>query len=259
MKIIKIPYGEGGLGKTLGARDAPDKIVQELKSTYLTESSQSPDYSIDEVEVQKGDMSKTHDNILKKITMEGRAIIIGGDHSITYSAFKAFAKNNPGAGIIIFDAHADLDESTGIPTHEDYLRKLVEDNIIDPAKVILIGLRNFHAIEKRYMQDNKIIFYTCRHIESAGLESICDEVMAKAREWDHVYVSIDIDVLDPSHAPGTNHPEPAGLAARDLLRFIQRLKHIKKIGMADIVEVDPNIDLNRMTSRLAARLIKEMM
>ena len=82
-------------------------------------------------------------------------------------------------------------------------------------------------------------------------------VMEKARKFENLYISLDIDSVDPAFAPGTGCIEPGGLASRELIYFIQRLKLLKNLRMMDIVEVNPKIDVNNMTSKLAAKVIGE--
>lgn len=259
MNIIKIPYGEGGLGKTLGSKDGPNAIVEELDSTYLSEDLFDPQYEISEVPIIKSNISENHKRIYEKIKdAKNQTVILGGDHSITYSTFKAFSENNPESGIIIFDAHPDLATTTDVPSHEDYLTKLIEDKIVDPSRIILVGIRNIADIERDFIKKHKIKSFTSKQLAMNGIENVCDEIMRYAKEWKSTYLSIDIDFLDPSVAPGTNHLEAGGFQTRELLYLIHRLKFLKTIKMADIVEIDPNIDLNGMTSRIGARLVKEI-
>lgn len=259
MNIIKIPYGEGGLGKTLGSKDGPNAIVEELESTYLSEDLLNPSFEISNVNILKNNISKNHERIYNKIKeSKGPTVILGGDHSITYSTFKAFAERNSDAGIIIFDAHPDLAPPTDVPSHEDYLTKLIEDNIVDPNKVILVGIRNIADIERDFIKKHGIKSFTSKQISLNGIENVCDEMMRYAKNWKSTYLSIDIDFLDPSVAPGTNHLEAGGFQTRELLYLIHRLRFLRTIKMADIVEIDPNIDFNGMTSRIGARLIKDI-
>ncbi|MFW6450344.1 MAG: arginase family protein [Nanoarchaeota archaeon] len=253
MKIVKVPYGKGGLGKTEGTEKGPEKILEELEKIYINENEKEISYETSTIEI-KETLSKTHKIIQD---YKGSGIFIGGDHSLTYSAFRGFKHEN--TGLIVFDAHPDLMEGTDIPTHEDYLRKLIQEGHVNPENVILVGLRNIHPHEKEYMQQNKINYFTCKSIYKNGIHNIADNVMAKAKSWSQIYISIDIDVLDPSVAPGTVHSEPGGISLRELLYFLQRLRFLKKIYSADVVEVCPQIDVNNITSRAAAKIIGELL
>ncbi len=126
MRIIKIPVSAGWLKKTTGVEKATEKIVQCLDSFWFSETGFLHIFSFEEVEVP------TQENIVNKIkSEEGQFILLGGDHSLTYPAFKGFAlnhKKNP--GIIVFDAHPDLMSVTEPVNHENYLRALIDQNII---------------------------------------------------------------------------------------------------------------------------------
>mgnify|MGYP003967326017 FL=1 len=97
-----------------------------------------------------------------------------------------------------------------------------------------------------------------REITRDGLHDVADAFTAVARTFDAVYVSIDIDVLDPSFAPGTGYIEPGGLTTRQLIYFIQRLKNLKNIELWDLVEVNPSKDISELTITTAAKLLVEM-
>lgn len=260
INILKVPFSKGGLGKTEGTYKAPDLIINFFNNLYLKEN-QKKSLNITEVKIDNSNVSVSYDNIflnvndLIKNNGNNLNIVLGGDHSITYPCFKSFFKNYENAGIIIFDAHPDLMNYTTIHTHEDYLRKLIEDNYLKKENIVLIGIRNIHSIEKEYLIKNKIKYYSYENIFNLGIENICDEVMTKARCWSNLYISIDIDALDPSICPATNYPEPGGLNINEFFYFIKRLKFLKKLKMLDIVEVDPTKDLNDITSITAAKII----
>ena len=93
------------------------------------------------------------------------------------------------------------------------------------------------------------------HIGASGHEAA---QMAAAKNFSHLYISIDIDAVDPAFAPGTGYPEPAGLTSRQLLHMLHRLKNLKNINIIDIVEVNPKKDINNMTSKLAAKILVEL-
>ncbi len=259
MKVIKIPFGGGGLGHGDGARDAPDSIEKNLKDIYSGESGKVPAFEFESVKVNNSNLEESHKNIFDKISkLSSKSTILGGDHSISNPCFKAFAKNNKGAGIVIFDAHPDLMDSVGMNSQEDWLRALIEDGIVEKDKVIIIGVRNFHSQEKEYIDSKKLQIHYMRNIFEHKIENVCDAVMEKIRTWPSVYLSIDIDVVDPAFAPGTGYREPGGLSSREIIYFIQRLNRLQNIKMIDIVEVNPSLDVSNMTSKLAARLMTEL-
>ncbi|MBN1645172.1 arginase family protein [Candidatus Woesearchaeota archaeon] len=257
MRLIKIPFSKGSLGKSEGCKYGPDKIAELTKEFWFSEDKTLPVFDVEQIGVDQNNISLTHDNIFKKISeIKTNFIALGGDHSITYSTFKAFAQNFKNPGIIVFDAHPDLMPPNNLD-HETYLRKLIEDGIVKKENVILIALRNWDDEEYKYIQNNRLKVYPMKNICMEGIANICDAVMSVAKDFDGLYLSLDIDSVDPAFAPGTGFTEPAGLASRELFYFIHRIKLLKNLKAIDIVEVNPEKDFNDMTSRLAAKLCVE--
>ncbi|MBW2993100.1 arginase family protein [Candidatus Woesearchaeota archaeon] len=259
MKLIKIPFAGGGLGKAESAEKGPDKIVEQMHDLFLNESGVNPGFEIEEVKVNNSNIDETNKAIFEKVlSLKEKAIILGGDHSITYSCFRAFCQNNPGAGLVIFDAHPDLEAGLDTPTQEDYTRLLIKEGILDAKKLILIGTRNWHGYEKEFALQNNIKSFDMKQIFKIGVDDVCDNIMEQINKWPAVYISIDIDVVDPAFAPGTGYREPGGLSSRELLHMLQRIKLLKNIRMIDLVEIAPDRDIADLTSKLGAKIVKEM-
>ena len=261
MKLIKVP-AINGLGKTDGCEKAPNKIISNLKEFYLNEDGMLPVFDIEDVEVEKTNVEKTNENIYNKIKNglnEAEQItILGGDHSITYSCFKAFSERFENAGLVVFDAHPDCVNNFKPATHEDYLRVLVEENKIKKENVILVGLRNWHKEEYNFLRENKIKFFNMKEVAQERIHEISESIMAVAKNFDGLYVSVDIDVVDPAFAPGTGYKEPGGLTSRELLYFLKMLKLLKNLKIIDLVEVNPGKDVNELTVKLGAKILVEM-
>lgn len=259
MKVFKIPFGGGGLGHGDGAKDGPEYIEEQMKEVFSSESGKIPHFEFQLVDVDDNNIEYTHDNIFKTILeQKEKAIILGGDHSVSYPCFKAFAKNNSGAGIVIFDSHPDLMDSSKAKSQEDWLKSLINEGIVDKDKVIIIGVRNVDPIERDFIQEKKLDIYYMKNIFEHKVESVCDAIMEKIKNWNSFYLSIDIDAVDPAYAPGTGYREPGGFTSRELIYFVQRLNKMKNLGMIDIVEVNPGLDLNEITSKLAAKIMSEL-
>ncbi|MEK6886419.1 MAG: arginase family protein [Nanoarchaeota archaeon] len=259
MKVIKIPFGGGGLGRGNGAKDAPDKIQEQLHDLQANEFGLKPKFEFEEIEVDNFNIETSHNNIYKKIlTLNEKCLILGGDHSISYPCFKAFSSKHKNAGIVIFDAHPDLMDKIGVDSQEDWLRSLISEGIIKKENAIIIGVRNSDKIETDFANKNKLSIYCMKNIFEHKIENVCEAVMEKIRKWDSVYMSIDIDAVDPAFAPGTGYREPGGLSSRELIYFIQRLNKLDNIKMIDIVEVNPSLDVADLTSKLAAKLMTEL-
>jgi arginase family enzyme len=259
MKVIKIPLNAGGLSKKDGMELGPDKICEFVPNYYLKESGLLPFITTEELKVNNSNIEESS-KIITEFTskLDVPAIFLGGDHSLTYSTFKAFSKNHKNPGLLVFDAHLDCENNFSPPSHEDYLRVLIEEGHLDKNNVVLVGIRNMHTNELEYLKKKKLKVFDACEIIREGIHDTTDAVMAAVRPFDALYVSIDIDVLDPVFAPGTGYIEPGGLSSRELIYFIQRLKNLKNIRMWDLVEVNPKKDVNNLTVSVAAKLVVEM-
>jgi len=245
MKIVKVKSDLGGLSKK-GSGDAPDKVVNELRN-YTN------DFQVDSVDVIKGNINETNKNIEEK---EGD-FFIGGDHSITYSCFKNFCKKYKNPGLLVFDAHIDCMDNFKI-THEDWLNVLIEEGFVKPENVILVGVRKIEKQEKEFLKEKKIRYFTMDNL-FGRIEDICDVIMEGLRECDGLYISIDIDVVDPAFAPGTGYLEAGGLSSQEMFYFIRRLKLLKNLKRVDLVEINPEKDINGITINLGAKIIYEFL
>lgn len=254
MKICQIPFDMGGLGKTLGCRHTPNILIDFLKNIDFNESRKKINFETCAAKIITNDIEGSNKNIYELVKKEKPDIILGGDHSITYQTFKASDCD----GLVILDAHPDMVNNFKPPTHEDYLKVLIEDGLIDPKKVILIGIRNTSEIEYRYLKDKKILYFDMKRIVEDGFPEVVDTVMELVRKFQKPYISLDIDVVDPAFAPGTGYPEPGGLSSRELIYFIKRLGFIKSKKIYDLVEINPDKDLNDITLKLGAKIISEI-
>ena len=260
MKLIKVPFS-GNNPNNKDCDKAPDTIIKELEEVYASEDNKLVHPKLFNVESipMNDDWELTKESIIEFISQnDDFPICLGGDHSITYPLFKAFAQKFKNPGLIVFDAHPDTyTEEDYSYFHGGWLKFLVEENIAKPENIIVIGIRNPDPDEIIYMKKKKITFYTMKQIFENNVKDVCDMVMEKARKFENLYISLDIDSVDPAFAPGTGCIEPGGLTSRELIYFIQRLKLLKNLRMMDIVEVNPKIDVNNMTSKLAAKVIGE--
>lgn len=256
MKLMSIPFSAGSLKRNSGCKDAPARVCSALKRITLNEDLKEARFEIQEVPVDQSDLTGTNRSISEAVAGSGDCIVLGGDHSITYSCFSAFSRKHQNPALIVFDAHADAVNNFSPPTHEDYLQVLVEEKAVRPENVILVGVRNIDRIELEWLRKNNIRFFTMKQLEDA--EDVCDGIMQTLRQFDAVYLSVDIDVLDPAFAPGTGCPEPGGLSTRELLYFLRRLKRLKNLRMADLVEINPDKDRDSATVDIGAKIVSEL-
>lgn len=177
---------------------------------------------------------------------ESTPIFLGGEHLITYPIVRALREELD--YLIVFDAHLDMrDNYYGSKfNHATFLRRLIEEGV----KVIHLGSRAYSGEELEYARRNNIEVLSALEVRDGAFGG---------RELGRVYISIDMDVLDPAYAPGVSNPEPFGLTPIALLRLLKELVAASDevIGI-DIVEVNPLVDVNDITSVLAAKLVFEL-
>ena len=182
-------------------------------------------------------------------------IFLGGDHSITYGAVKSLKKKHGSFGLIIFDAHPDLEVSTGSVSHEDYLRSLIDEGVVNSKSVLLVGVRDASKNEKSYIKEKGVAVLYMNKWSVEPITELADTITEFANRFSAVYVSFDIDFIDPAYAPGTGHLVAGGMSPLYALYLIQRLKRMKNLRRFDLVEVNPEKDNNRMTVELGAEII----
>ncbi len=264
--MLSVPM-ENGLGRTKGTCLAPGAVLAELRSLAERSVSESGAPIAVEAEELSLDLSNLEDaeRLIEKgcaALLEGQKglpIILGGDHSLTYAAVKVFRKRYPKGGVLCLDAHPDMMHAFHPPTHEDWLLTLLSDGVLSPHEVCLLGLRSMHESEAERLRKMRIRQFPMREISMDSLPEIVDAAMMVARQWEAVYLSVDIDVVDPAFAPGTGYPEPGGLTAREFLYALTRLRMLPTLRMADLVEVNPRLDPAGATVRLAAKALAEML
>jgi arginase len=263
MQIIRVK-GINGLGKTDGCEDAPVEVVRaigEIGSNEYGRIIDSQKLYFEEIHLNNSNIEEAgkliYENSKEIFSEQDRAIFIGGDHSISYGLVKGFSENFKNPFLIVFDAHADCMPAIKEPNHEEWLRKLVEEGF-PTENIVLIGVRNIWEEEMRFLEGKGIQKIDASKI-GENKELICDGIMEKARGCDGIYVSIDIDVLDPAFAPGAGYMEPGGMSSRDLIYFLHRLNFLKNLVGIDIVEINPQKDINKMTVKMGAKIVGEML
>jgi len=275
MRIVKVPF-INGLGKTKGCELAGEAVLNALSEIHSNEQGKIIDVKLLDIADIKVDNSNVEEST-NKIYEEASRIIgrgdktmfIGGDHSISYSTVKAFFDSVRNEGkkpcLVIFDAHVDLMPPMSEPTHEEWLRALIEDSEVNfPAEnILIIGARNLYKSEIEYMNKKKIKTITMNQIAEVGIHEMCDSIMEFAQGKDkELYLSIDIDALDPAYAPATGYNEPGGLTTREFLYILQRINKLKNLRIIDIVEINEKKDkesFHGVTVRLGAKILSEFL
>ncbi|MDH3518077.1 MAG: agmatinase [Acidimicrobiia bacterium] len=194
-------------------------------------------------------------------------IVLGGDHTVTYANASGVARAH-GDGefaLIHFDAHADTGnvQNGQLYGHGTPMRRLIESGAVPGHRFVQIGLRGYwpepHVVE--WMRQQQMRSYMMNDIVERGLPAVVDEAVeyALAGGAKGIFISVDIDVVDPGMAPGTGTPEPGGLTSRELLDAVRRLARDLDVLGADVVEVAPAYDHAEITVYLANRVVLEVL
>jgi agmatinase len=196
----------------------------------------------------------------RELTAGGRRLLaIGGDHTVALPLLRAVNAGRGPVAVLHFDAHLDTwDTYFGEPyTHGTPFRRASEEGLIDLGHSVHVGVRGPLYAESDLADSERLGFTTvhCAEIERDGLAAAIDRMTARLGDAP-VYVSVDIDVLDPAFAPGTGTPEAGGLTSRELLAM---LRAVPRIAGADIVEVAPAYDHAEITGIAAAHVAYELL
>jgi agmatinase len=190
-----------------------------------------------------------------------RIITIGGDHTVALPLLRAIREKHGPVALIHFDAHLDTwDTYFGAPfTHGTPFRRAVEEGLLDLDVSSHVGIRGPLYASSDLTDDKELGFAIVSSVDVAkrGEDEAIDRVRERVGDRP-VYISIDIDVLDPSHAPGTGTPEPGGLTTRELQLILRGLRDLNLVG-ADVVEVAPAYDHAELTTVAAANLVYELL
>ena len=275
--IVGAPF-DGGTSHRPGTRFGP----QAIRSTdYLGHDGSRPHMALrvdalrDLRVVDAGDVEMPPGEIERALTALEEAVyavasagavplVLGGDHSIALPDATGVARHL-GYGkvsMIHFDAHADTGdiEFGSLYGHGQPMRRLIESGALRGDRFLQVGLRGYWPGPETldWMADQKMRSYEMTEIGARGLDACLDEASAIALdECDAVFLSVDIDVCDPGHAPGTGTPEPGGLTSRQLLDAVRRLCRELPVAGIDVVEVSPPYDHAEITAALANRVCLE--
>jgi agmatinase len=170
---------------------------------------------------------------------------LGGDHAVTYPIIRAYAKKYSGLNVLHLDAHPDLyDEYEGdCLSHACPFARIMEEGLV--KRLVQIGIRTMNPHQREQAE----------HFETEIIEMKDWRPDAMPDLEEPLYLSVDLDILDPAFAPGVSHHEPGGMSTRDVLGIIQKIQ-VQVVG-ADIVELNPERDTSGITAAAAAKILKE--
>lgn len=217
--------------------------------------------------VVPGDAGRSHaaiyDAVARVMASDCVPIVLGGDHSIAYPDIKAVAEalSRGSLAVVQFDTHADTAaEIWGVRgSHGSPFRHLVDEEIIPGRRLIQVGLRGYwpYPAEFDWARDAGVRWHRMDDVLEKGIDAVITEVLAAVSDADHLFLSVDVDVLDPAFAPGTGTPEPGGMSTTELLRAVRRLTIEKGLAGMDVVEVSPPYDHSDITALAAHRVVLE--
>jgi agmatinase len=275
--ILGAPF-DGGTSHRAGTRFGPQHIRQ---TCYLPHDGSRPSlamrvdglrdlrvYDAGDVEMFSGDAARSVRDLQEAVftlTAAGAIpLVLGGDHTIAWPDAAGVAQHL-GQGrisMIHFDAHADTGniEFGSLIGHGQPMRRLIESGALRGDRFLQIGLRGYWPPPETldWMAAQGMRSYQMTEIGVRGLQACLTEAFETAMDnCDGVFLSVDIDVCDPGHAPGTGTPEPGGLSARELLDSVRRIAYELPVVGMDVVEVSPPYDHAEITSFLANRVVLE--
>ena len=269
--ILGIPF-DSGTSYRPGARFGPQAIRQasrNLRTNFHPAYDTEPFKTLQVADA--GDVGCNPFNIEEAIAQiekdatelfkqAGSIVSLGGDHTIALPLLRAVNKQVGPVALVHFDAHLDTwDTYFGAPyTHGTPFRRAAEEGLFNDGASIHVGIRGPLYSPEDLSNDAELGFKVvhCDELQDLGVDHVVKRIRDRVKD-NPLYLSIDIDVLDPAHAPGTGTPEIAGMTSRELVNIIRGLKGLNLIA-ADIVEVAPAYDHAEITSLAAATIAFEM-
>jgi arginase len=253
--LLGVPWDERS-SYLRGASAAPPAIRAALHSASSNLSTESGlDLGTDPRFTDAGDLeipagaealSSIERAVEARLARGERVLLLGGDHALTYPVLRSYAAQYPGLTLVHFDAHPDLyDEFEGDRrSHACPFARIMEERLA--VRLVQIGIRTLNAPQRSQVERFGVELVEMRDFRP-------DLVVAAGGP---VYVSVDLDALDPAFAPGVSHPEPGGLSTRDVIGVVQRLRG--QVVGGDVVELNPARDPDGTTARAAAKIAKEL-
>jgi agmatinase len=190
-------------------------------------------------------------------------IVLGGDHSIAEPDMRACATRHGAVGLVHFDTHTDTGtEVFGVEvSHGTPMYRLVRDGHVDPKRYVQIGLRGYWPGEQEFgwQAEQGITAFFMHDVRDQGIDAIVEQTVATVGAGP-VFLSVDVDVLDPAFAPGTGTPEPGGMTSVELLKAVRALAEQLELVGADVVEVIPTaVGSADITALVADRIVREIL
>ncbi|GAA3633338.1 agmatinase [Microlunatus ginsengisoli] len=269
--IVGVPF-DSGVSYRPGARFGPGHIrasskllrpynpAQDVSPWNVLQVADAGDIAVNPFDL--GEAVQQIDTAITEVRSDGATVLtLGGDHTIALPILRSLSRDHGPIAVLHFDAHLDTwNTYFGAPyTHGTPFRRASEEGLLDLERCLHMGTRGPLYADSDLDDDARLGFAVVRSddYEVDGVRGAVDRMRARLGDAP-VYVSIDIDVLDPAHAPGTGTPEAGGLTSRELLNTLRGLNGLNIVG-ADIVEVSPPYDHAEITGIAAAHVAYELL
>lgn len=238
MKLVAVPR-INALGLK-GPENAPDYLGLEYSETFETKNENiAEDQALIEEKAKE--------------LLNEKCLFVGGDHSITYPLFKSFKEiNGEDSFLIVFDAHPDCMPAMKEPTHEEFIYAIIKEGL-DPKSLLMLGIRKKEPEEHQFLGEPDIKYFNAKK----DLETVKEYIKEKTK-GKKVYLSIDIDTLDPEVCPAVNYPEPEGYSKGDFFELLNFIKDNCDVKAADLVEIVPEKDVDEKTKKTALEIVSSL-
>jgi agmatinase len=262
--VAGIPFDLGTTNRP-GARFGPAAIRQASRMlvdgdhpVHWVDPAASGLADVGNFTIALGDIEKSMATIEDQAARVAHLVALGGDHGVTLPLLRALAKRQAPPALIHFDAHVDtwLENFGQSHAHGTVFRHAIAEGLIQPRRMIQIGIRSpLRRGEHNWARERGVVIVTAQDVLERGPAAIAEHIRGVIGEAP-VYLSFDIDVLDPAFAPGTGTPEVGGLATWQAQAIMRRLPGLQFIGM-DVVEVCPAYDVAEITALAGATMAWE--
>lgn len=253
--LVGLPVDQGT--EMRGCINGPSSVRSYFENFFFSETGKTNRILDTGDIVEENNFENTMDKVYHKFcelfSAKRPIITIGGNHSITFPIIKALARHYNKIGIIHIDAHPDC-QIDYFP-NGDIIPNIL--SITEVKKVISLGLRNWSKYERAFLEEHKVPYITMNSLIEAGIDYCIEKIRIALRGCGCIYITFDIDSIDPAFAPGTGWIEPGGLTSRQAIELVQKLAKLENIKGFDLVEINTKKDTKDMTSILGAKLIYE--
>ncbi|MCB0339396.1 MAG: arginase family protein [Bdellovibrionales bacterium] len=260
VKVIGVPYSIGCRAETAAVVDqqnGPTAIRQALRGLHSGYDIPFPGEDVGDIECN-GSVSSLLDSVeaevTKAVSVGDIPFILGGAHTLTLGSLRALSKASIDYSLIYFDAHPDV-----MPRKEiDYgsmIFHAFQEEVLEPARAAFIGVRQIETAEQKVLEENSIWTVGPLEFERFTPDQIVGQITDRMKP--PYFLSFDLDVLDPSVAPGVSCPYPGGLTYREILYIVKALCKSEIVGL-EVVELAPINDQNERTAKLAGHFIQEI-